>query len=190
SYSMAFQLATMRRIAASALFFLLAAPVAAAVVYKWTGENGVVHFSDKPHPGAKRVDVGEPLVYSPPPSDFEASATPKPSAAAPGYAHFSIVEPQPEATVRNNPGTVAVRFNVEPELREGDRIQLLLDGQPVATGGPTADTVALQQVNRGAHTLSALIKDKAGEVIARADPVTFYMFRPSVHIPANKPPRL
>ncbi|MDN5869290.1 MAG: DUF4124 domain-containing protein [Nitrococcus sp.] len=187
---MVFQLTTRRRIAASALLFLLAAPVAAAEVYKWTDENGVVHFSDRPHPDAMRVDVGEPLVYSPPPIDFEATATAKPSAAAPGYAHFSIVEPQPEATVRNNPGTVVVRLEVEPDLRDGDRIQVLLDGQPVTTGGPSADTVTLRQVYRGAHTLSALIKDNAGEVIARADPVTFYMHRPSVHIPANKPPRL
>lgn len=187
---MAIELAVMRRIAVGTLLFLLAAPVvAAAVVYKWTDASGVVHFSDKPHPGAKRVDVGQPLVYSPPPIDYQATVTPKPSVAAPGYARFMIVEPQPEATVRNNPGTVVVRFEVEPELRNSDRIQVLLDGQPVATASSTADTVALQQVYRGTHTLSALIKDEAGQVIARADPVTFYMFRPSVHIPANKPPR-
>lgn len=184
------KLATMKRIAASALLLLPAASAAAAVVYKWTGENGVVHFSDKPHPGAKRVDVGQPLVYSPLSRDFQSTTTPKASAAVPGYVHFSIVEPQPEATVRNNPGTVVVRFKVEPELRAGDRIQVLLDGQPMATGGPTEDTVALHQVYRGTHTLSALIKDKAGQVIVRADLVTFYMHRPSVHIPANKPPRL
>lgn len=177
----------MKRIAASALLFLLTTLSAMAAVYKWTDTNGLVHFSDEPHPGAERLNVGQPPVYSPPPVNLQAGQ--KAASTVTGYTDFGIVQPQSEATVRNNPGTVTVRFRIEPELRQGDHIRVLLDGQPVDTGPLTATSVELHRVYRGTHTLSAVIADKAGEVLARAGPVTFYMHRPSVNIPANKPPR-
>ena len=176
----------MRRILASALLCLLPALPAVAAVYKWTDEKGLVHFSDEPHPGAERLDVGQPPVYSPPPVAPRSGE--RTASTATGYTDFGIAQPQPEATVRNNPGTVIVRLRIEPELRSGDHIRVLLDGEPVDTGSTTATTVALQRVDRGAHTLSAVIEDKAGAVVARAAAVTFYMHRPSVNIPANKPP--
>lgn len=176
----------MKQIVASALLGLLTTLPAGAAIYKWTDEKGLVHFSDEPHPGAEQLTVKQPPVYHSPPVDLqsEQQAT---TAAVSGYQEFGIVQPQPEATVRNNPGTVIVRFRIEPALRPGDHIQVLLDGQPKGTGATT--TVALHRVVRGTHTLTAVIEDKAGKVLARASPVTFYMHRPSVHIPANKPPR-
>lgn len=174
----------MRRILAGVLLCLLPALPAVATVYKWTDEKGLVHFSDEPHPGAERLEVGQPSVYNPPPVDLRSGE--RPASTAIGYMDFSIAQPQPEATIRNNPGTVMVRFRIEPELRGGDQIRVLLDGKPVDTGATTI--VALQRVDRGTHTLSAVVEDKAGAVVARAAPVTFYMHRPSVNIPANKPP--
>ncbi|MCO6441991.1 MAG: DUF4124 domain-containing protein [Nitrococcus mobilis] len=176
-------------IMASAVLFLLAALPAVAVVYKWTDEKGGVHFSDKPHPGAKRLDLEQPPVISLPPVEEAPSAAPRASPETKGYAQFGIVQPHAEATVRNNPGTVVVRFRIEPELRAGDRIRVLLDGQPVDTAALSGAMVELHEVERGTHTIGAVIEDTGGEVVARADPVTFYMHRPSVNIPANKPPR-
>ena len=36
---------------------LLASGLAAAQVYKWVDEDGVVHFSDQPRPGAEEVQI-------------------------------------------------------------------------------------------------------------------------------------
>lgn len=178
----------MERVLTSALLLLFLMLPAEAAVYKWTDENGGVHFSDKPHPGAERLDVDQPPVYSPPPVDSQLIRQ-KTASVASGYIHFGIVQPEPEATVRNNPGTVIVGFKIEPALRASDHIQVLLDGQPVDTGASSATPIELHQVYRGTHTLGAVIKDETGAVVARADPITFYMHRPSVNIPANKPPR-
>ena len=41
------------------LLGVLAATGVQADAYKWTDEDGVVHYSDRPHPGAQRVDLGE-----------------------------------------------------------------------------------------------------------------------------------
>lgn len=188
-----FKVGGMKRIVASALLFLLTTLPAVAAVYKWTDENGLVHFSDEPHPGAERLNVGQPAVYSPPPvhspPPINLQSGQKATSTVTGYGDFGIVQPRPGATIRNNPGTIIVRFGIEPELRQDDHIRVLLDGQSVDTGPSTATTVELHRVNRGTHTLSAVIEDKAGKVLARASPVTFYMHRPSVNIPANKPPR-
>lgn len=180
----------MKRIVASAVLFLLAALPVGAVVYKWTDEKGGVHFSDNPHPGAKRLDLGQPPAVSLPPVEEVPSTAPQAGPVTKGYAQFGIVQPQAEATVRNNPGTVILRFRIEPELRDGDRIRILLDGQPVDAAALSGATAELHEVERGTHTIGAVIEDATGEVVARADSVTFYMHRPSVNIPANKPPRL
>ncbi len=179
----------MKQFVASAVLFLLAALPVGAVVYKWTDENEGVHFSDNPHAGAKRLDLEQPPVISLPPVEEAPSTAPQTSSETKGYAQFGIVEPHAEATVRNNPGTVVVRFRIEPELRAGDRIRILLDGQLVDTAALNGATAELYEVERGTHTIGAVIEDKGGEAVARADPVTFYMHRPSVNIPANKPPR-
>ena len=36
---------------------LCAAGTALAQAYRWTDENGVVHFSDRPHPGAEQIQL-------------------------------------------------------------------------------------------------------------------------------------
>ena len=179
----------MKQIVASVLSFLLATLAAQAAIYKWRDADGVAHFSDKPHPGAERLDVDEPPAVKLAPVEEMPSLTSDTPPAAQPYEHFGIVQPQPEATVRNNPGTVVVRFSIEPELRDDDHIRVLLDDRAIRTG-VTAPTVALHEVYRGTHTLAAVIEDSTGKALARAEPVTFYMHRPSVHIPANQPPRL
>lgn len=179
----------MKHIVASLLLFLLATLPAQAAIYKWKDSEGVEHFSDKPHPGAERLELDQPRVIKLPPVEDVPSLTPETPAATERYEHFGIVQPQAEATVRNNPGTVVVQFRIEPELRDDDHIRVLLDDRAIRTG-VTAPTVALHEVNRGTHTLGAVIEDSSGKALARAEPITFYMHRPSVHIPANQPPRL
>lgn len=175
----------MKRIKVSVLLLLLLIMLpAVAAIYKWTDANGVVHFSDQPHSGAKQIHVGQPTVVTlPPVPSFQPSL--ESSSAATGYERFAIIQPEPEATVRNNPGTVTVRFAIEPELRRGHRIQVLLDGQPVKVGPVTSTTMELHSVYRGTHTVSAVIKNSSGEIVARAKPITFYMHRPSVYLPAG-----
>ena len=179
----------MKQMVASVLLLLLATLPAQAAIFQWTDTEGVKHYSDKPHPGAERLELGEPPVIELPPVEPVPARTPDNPPATESYEHFGISEPQPEATVRNNPGTVIVRFRIEPELRNDDHIRVLLDERPIRTG-VTAPTVALHEINRGTHTLGAVIEDASGKAVARAEPVTFYMHRPSVHIPANQPPRL
>ena len=42
------------------LLALFAGGAALADTYTWTDEEGVVHYSDRPHPGGKRIIIDSP----------------------------------------------------------------------------------------------------------------------------------
>lgn len=150
----------------------------AAAIYKWTDKQGHVHYSDQPAPGATPIDTRSLSTYTPPPLP---AATSGPSnvngkAAASVYAQFAIVAPSDDATIRDNTGTVAVRLNINPPLRPGDAVALEVDGQRQAQTF-AGSSMSLQGVDRGQHTLQALIVDSGGATVATSATVTFFLQR-------------
>lgn len=165
------------------LSIVLWATSASAAIYKWTDEQGNVHYSDEPHEGAAPMDLPPVPVFESP--DIQVDLTPPPQPDEAGtYQAFAIADPEREATVRNDDGVLDVHLRVEPELKPGHRVQLYLDGQPVGPPKPSPD-LRLSGIYRGAHTVSAAIVNGTGQTLAEAGPVTFYMHRPSVNLPAN-----
>jgi hypothetical protein len=160
---------------------LLIPAIAAADVYKWRDQSGRWHYGDEPRPGAARVELPPVQVYrSPqtPPAFAQPARQQDRGEAALSYARVDIISPAPEATVRNATGEIGVTVALEPSLRPGHAIRLLLDGAPVAApAGSTAFAVA--DVARGAHTVAAEVLDARGDVIARAGPQPFHVHRTS-----------
>lgn len=162
-----------------ALLFLVLSSLHADI-YKWTDSNGIVHFSDVPHPGAKKINIA-PEQSSTPSSvpDLPQKQMQSASKEAHVYQSVSIKEPKNEATIRNNQGYIPVIIEVDPELIAGDLVQLIFDGNPL--GKPqTSLLFALNEVKRGTHTLGAQIVDAEGEVLAASDSITVFMHRPMV----------
>lgn len=163
------------------LIALAALPLlAVAKVYKWQDEDGRWHYSDTPQPGAVPIDLPPVQLYDSPPLPQSQAPSTQEEEQAPvlSYARAEIVSPGFEETIRNAPGEVGVVLALEPSLRSGHRVQLLLDGQPAAE--PVAATAfTLMNVNRGEHQLSAEVLDARGQVVARTGSRTFYMHRPS-----------
>ena len=155
--------------------FLLASPLRAEV-YKWTDNNGNVHFSDKPHTGAETVTIQPTQTYSPPHNQETSIPTTeetKGDTSTP-YTKIMIIQPQEQATLRNNQKMVSVVAAIEPELKKDDAVQLLFDGEP--SGPPqTSLTFTLSDVNRGSHIILLQIIDKSGAIIGSSQPITFYM---------------
>lgn len=157
--------------------------IAYADIYKWIDDQGVVNFSDTPHPGAEKVELPEAQTFSPPTPGSPASErlSPEPNSQAKGHMYTKVVITQPdnEATIRNNQGFIAITVQVEPDLFPGDKLQLIFDGTPL--GEPQNNTsFQLNGVNRGSHTLAVQIVDAGGEVIDTSDSITIFMFRPRV----------
>ncbi len=160
----------------------------AATVYKWVDENGVTHYSDQPHENAQKVDVKSAQTYQPA-AVASASTGSAPAAAQPetatGYRVCELFRPENDEVFLNT-HTVTARLRLEPELRRGDRIAFGLDGKRMQTSGSTAATL---DVERGTHSLMAVVEDSSGKAVCTAASVTFHVRQPSklAPNPANRP---
>ena len=170
-----------------AVFWGCFAGLASAAIYQTTDEQGNVVFSDEPSSGAEPVDLPPLPTYSAP--KYRAPAAARDSSgkpAAKGYSSLRIRQPEPDATIRDNTGAVAVAVAIEPKLNQaaGHRLQFLLDGQPVGDPG-TQTSTTLSNVDRGAHQVQAAVLDASGNELKRSDTVNFYLHRQSVNFPTR-----
>lgn len=169
--------------------FVSLAFVSRAQIYKWTDNQGNVHFSDQPQKGAEKVELPQIQTFSPPPvpdSSQSGNNQVDDDDATVEYESFAIIQPTNEATIRNNQGYVNVSVQIEPQLQEGDQLQLVYDGQDL--GKPQVNpSFSLNEVERGEHTVAVKIINASGKVIGTTDSVTFYMHRPRVGmVPATR----
>ena len=169
---------------------LLAAGAAEAQAYKWTDEDGVVHYSDRPQPGAQEVDLGK---YSAPQGNTLARK-PLPRRARDAeqddtgtfrYESLSVASPAAEETLWNIGAVLNVSLALSPGLQSGHRVRAYFDGAPLETAGLSFQ---LQEVYRGEHNLQAEVVDETGRVMIRSQPTRFYVQQTSLLRPqANTP---
>jgi Domain of unknown function (DUF4124) len=161
-----------------------------APAWTWVDADGQTHFSDRPVPGARQVELSGAQGFS---AGRLAARTTAPAtgATAPGttpgspYATVEIVSPGEQETLWNIGGTLSVLVRVQPPLQPGDRLDLALDGQRrnVSGAGPG---FTLGDVFRGAHTLQLLVLDPSGTEVSRSATRSFIVQQTSVQNP-NSP---
>lgn len=174
----------MKQVALVLCAALTAMPAVAATTYKWVDNNGVVHYSDQPHAGAKAVNL---------PGLSSFAAKPVPTSAAPDnaqpgnagiYQKVAIASPRADATIHANDGKVPVSVTLVPPLRRSDQLVYQVDGQ--AIGQPTtATSMTLTHVARGAHTVAVAVKSAQGDIVATSPAVSFYVRHHSVLHPKS-----
>lgn len=163
------------------LLGVLASGSALAQAYTWTDADGVVHYSDRPQPGATEVDLGK---YSAPQGN---SLVRKPLPRRAGtaddddstfsYDSLAVASPAAEETLWNIEATLNVSLALSPALQSGHRVRVYFDGTPQEVSGMSFQ---LQGVYRGAHNLQAEVVDQAGNVLIRSQPSRFYVQQTSV----------
>lgn len=141
------------------LFFLsllFALPGLARDIYKWTSDEGVVIYSDTFQAGAEKVSVstGKGAQSDNP----KQAADPKAAADTDQYQTFEVVQPENEATIRNDEGMVIVGLGLSPALLPGHKIHIYLDGDKIP-GEVNATQFTLNKLNRGTHSLQVKIVD-------------------------------
>jgi len=174
---------------------LAAAPFAnaqssAQTVWKWVDEHGVTHYSDRPVPGATKVELSggkvgtTPPSYSPPPPPSTTRRTRETSESA--YRAVTIVTPANGDAIVNTGGQVPVQVSIDPGLQPGHRLELYLDGAKVqGHSGETSFT--LTEVYRGEHSLVAVITDASGKRLRESERVVFYVVQRSIAKPPVGP---
>jgi hypothetical protein len=157
-----------------------------AAVYKWTDQSGQVHYTDQWREDAKPVDLPEPSVYSPrklpPPVPEDVGGA---EDSVDEYDQLTVNAPANDETIRNNEGTVSVSLQLQPTLRQGDAIELFLDGKKLE-GDFRSTSVTLSNLDRGTHSLRARVIDGSGRELITSEPVSFHLRRQSKLFPQRK----
>ena len=141
--------------------------------WKWTDDEGVVHYSDVPVEGAEQVNLSE---YSKKTGARISSGTtvqrkdetPKDF----DYETLVVTSPGNEETLWNIEGNLPVSVSVSPNLLRGHRLRVYFDGNAQDVSGTS---FRLDSVYRGMHNLHVEVIDATGKVITRSDPVRFYV---------------
>jgi hypothetical protein len=169
------------------LLILLAASVQADV-YKSVNENGEIIYSDQPTPNSQRIKLPElPTYKAPPVPAYSSTQKTVPTAVVNPYKSVKIIEPENDATIRDNQGIVRVQVALDPPLmtKEGHKIQFYLNGEP--HGMPVATTsISFSNLDRGTYTLSTSVMNTEGVVLMSSTPVVFHLHRESLLNP-NSP---
>ncbi len=164
------------------LALILAVPASAAV-YKSVLPDGRVIYSDQP-PSENATPAQLPAIQLipaapiPPPAEpEEASEATKKTLA---YRSIEIVSPAQDSTLRDNAGTVTIKVALDPPLirKAGHQIAVYLDGVLVAED--STDTITLDNVDRGTHTVNASVNSKQGQALLTSPTVTFHLQRISI----------
>ena len=151
-------------------------------VYKWVDAQGIVHYSDQPHPNAQKLEVRGAQTFSALPAP-QSAATPPPAsmhATGPAYESCAISQPADQQTLTNVYETTAV-VQTSPGLRAGDDVRLFVDGKQIAGSGSSFTF----PVERGQHSMQAVVEDSTGQIVCETSSVTFFVHQPSVKNPHN-----
>lgn len=165
-------------LASCLLAFAAQAQEAKKELWMWKDANGVIHYSDVPGPGAKKVDLTVIEAQPRPATPAASPASGLPDSSAPvapvRYTTLEILQPENESSFFEADATVQVSIRSDPDLAEGDQLVLYLDGRVV--GGPGSSFEhTLSNLDRGAHLLAARIVDSRGREKIRSKDVTIYI---------------
>ena len=146
---------------------MLVTAASGAPAWTWVDADGQVHFSDRPVPGARQVELtgaqgfGAPAAR-PAPVTTPAGAQPTPAATRTPYRAITIASPAEQQTLWNIGTVLSVQIELDPPLSTAHRVDLILDGQRRNLNTASLQ-VTLPDVFRGAHTLQVVVIDAAGE---------------------------
>lgn len=163
---------------------LLAASAVAAQAYRWVDENGVVHYSDRPQPGAEQILLPEsnstPTVRRfPQAGDATAEQPEAEEEQGPfRYESIEISAPGAEETLWNIQGVLNVSVSLSPGLQPGHQMRVYFDGE---TRMVTGTSFQIQEVWRGVHNIQVEVLSEGGELMIRSRPNRFYVQQNTVN---------
>lgn len=160
----------------------------ANTVYKGTDDQGNTVFSDQPTLDSQKIEIQSPQTYSPPPLpiDNQNSAHTKRAVEEIHY-QVSILKPENKETLPTSTQSFQVLLSINPELEKGDKIQLLLNGEPYGSLYSTTNITVSPDIrlSRGSYELQARVVSEKNptEIKGESSTIIFYQFRKSILVP-------
>ena len=161
---------------------------AAQHMYRWTDTNGVVHYSDRPAPGAQRMDTPSIPKSSP---DTPANKKPRVASSSPSVTlpaapaarergGCEITEPA-QGQVFVSATSVVIAFRGPPETSAA----LLLNGTR-SDAAVNSTSIAVSPIARGTYSATVIFNSPGGQALCQTAAVTFYVRQPSILRPAGR----
>ena len=168
---------------------MLVTAASGAPAWTWVDAEGQVHFSDRPVPGARQVELsgaqgfGAPAARPAPAAPTVARSQPTPGPAP--YRAINITSPAEQQTLWNIGTMLTVEIEMDPPLSTAHRMDVIFDGQRRNLNTASLQ-VTLPDVFRGAHTLQAVVIDASGTEVMRSPTRNFVVQQNSIQNP-NSP---
>jgi hypothetical protein len=167
------------------LLLLISLPVAAQI-YKYTDANGNTAYSNQPPDGIKAETVELPPLNSiepaaPRPGSAQSAPAAQTEQPQSAYSTLELTDLPTDEALRANNGTFTIGVRIEPRLRSGHLMQLLVDGNPY---GQPSNIPRFQVINidRGEHSFAVAVQDAQG-ILQQSPTITLTVQR--VHV--NRP---
>lgn len=165
-----------------------------AAIYKHVDSEGrLIKYSDQPQKaGDKPIEISKPALEEN--SDTETrKSRPKPIPNKPkskprkpetdepkaviAYSAVAILKPADEEAIRANGGVFPVELASQPALdtESGHRYVIMVDGKKHTQS--TETRFNLENMDRGAHSISAEIHDRKGNSLATSSSTKIYVLR-------------
>ena len=160
-------------------------------IWRWVDEDGVVHYSDRPRPGAERVDLEptptyEPPVIEPRPRRPEPERVEEPTVQR--YSRLGIVSPEEGEMLWNIGGELSLQLEIEPSQQDGHELRVYLDGERVEDVPQGETQFTISNVFRGERRIRAVIVDQDGRELASSGTRQFYVQQASLLNPHRPSP--
>ncbi|HEY5776416.1 MAG TPA: DUF4124 domain-containing protein [Xanthomonadales bacterium] len=161
-----------------------------AQVYKVVDKDGNVTYTDQaPADGSGPIELRPISVIEAPTYEKAPAATDADSAEdgkemslsylRKNYKDFAIISPQSEESVWRPDGPIPIAWSSQYALQEGMQVIIMLDGKRQAS--TTQPMIAVNNLDRGEHVVSAELRDSKNRVIATSGPITFFVRQPSLY---------
>jgi len=158
----------------------------AAPAWTWVDAEGTVHYSDRPVPGARQMELSGAQGFGPTQRANAPRVTGAANSTAAGpYQRLEVVSPAEQETLWNIGTMLPVQVSFQPALQPGHRYDLSLDGQR-RNVNTTSPRVTLPDVFRGTHTLQVVVVDATGTELMRSDTRTFFVQQTSTQNPNSR----
>ena len=173
------------------LFFLcfISASINAAV-YQYKDDEANITYSDELTEGGKRIKQNKPSVAPKPvqkkiiqqkrikPKIDKLPQTKKETDKPKPYTELSIIGPKHDMAIRRNDGDVDITLSIKPALQVkfGHKIKIIFDGKKLSNVW-SSNSIRLKTLDRGSHTISALLVDKSGKTLKQSKATTFHLLR-------------
>ncbi|USD21325.1 DUF4124 domain-containing protein [Microbulbifer variabilis] len=168
-----------------------------STIYKVVGPDGQVTFSDTPPPNGQAQEVQlapinvQPIALPRTLPTRKLSPKDETDTGKEGYTgpvSIQIVSPLDGATIPPGQRFIPLQVDVQPVYPEGASFFAVVDGKPWQ-GSSSGAGLDISLLERGTHTVQAVLTDSKGQVLAQSQVVTLYVKRPGGRLPDNSAPR-